>query len=493
MKHTPGLGHIVLVLALLVMLAQACERRPPVWDEHLMPPGCVRQYYNPWRHRERWTRRQAQRARRQREARRVLHRRCRVRLLRQMLQTRPGAAAGAAGRAWPRAGSLPPWACERRRRVEPSPGPTDIASGSSSEPVAPDPLADLRQARGWVDHVPERELWAMLIRVRWPHGPHCPHCGERDRRYLKVFDADYRGGLGRWQCQVCAQAGDPGQAGTFTPLTGTLLDGERLEVRTLWLIVEAFASARASLDTADEARVNRHTTDRLFRLLRAALYQARSSEPLVMNPGGVAECDEVYLTAGLKGHAGGLALDRPARRRGLKRRGRGTWDSDRLPVFGVLCRGGQVRLFVLRNVRTETIRPLVQQLIRRGARVYTDSYAIYHFLARAGYRHAVVNHGAGEYARDADGDGHGEVHCNTLECTWSWLRPMIRTYRGMSKVYLPLYVAHFEFLFNRRQASRWSRALDVLQVAFQVDRTEVTDLLQRVDAAQFAEVCPIAG
>jgi transposase-like protein len=333
----------------------------------------------------------------------------------------------------------------------------------------------------------------MLIRVRWPHGPQCPHCGERDRRYLKVFDADYRGGLGRWQCQVCAQAGDPGQAGTFTPLTGTLLDGERLEVRTLWLIVEAFASGRASLDTADEARVNRHTTDRLFRLLRAALYQARSTEPLVVNPDGVAECDEVYLTAGLKGQAGGVRLDRPARRRGLKRRGRGTWDSDRLPVFGVLCRGGQVRLFVLRNVRTETIRPLVQQLIRRGARVYTDSYAIYHFLARAGYRHAVVNHGAGEYAHDADGDGQCEVHCNTLEGTWSWLRPMIRTYRGISKVYLPLYVAHFEFLFNRRQTSRWSRTLDVLQVAFQVDRAQVTDLLQRVDTAQFAEVCPIAG
>ncbi len=84
------------------------------------------------------------------------------------------------------------------------------------------------------------------------------------------------------------------KGGTFTPLTGTILDGMRIDVRTLWLVF-----------------------------------------------------DEVYITAGLKGRAGGLQLEREPRKRGLKQRGRGIWDSDRLPVFGLLCRGGQARLFVL--------------------------------------------------------------------------------------------------------------------------------------------------
>jgi transposase-like protein len=308
-----------------------------------------------------------------------------------------------------------------------------------------------------------------------------------------LIDADYRGGLGRWCCQVCAEAGDPGEGGTFTPLTGTILDGLRIDVRTLWLMVDLFANGEASVETADEARVHRHTTDRLFRLLRAALYQTRSLEPIVLAAEDVGEMDEVYLTAGLKGRAGGLPLKREARRRGLKRRGRGTWDSDRLPVFGLLCRGGQVRLFVLRNVQTETIQPIVQQMVERGARVYTDSYGIYHFLSRHGYRHLTVNHGAGEYALDLDGDGQCEVHCNTMECTWSWLRQMIRTYRGVSKVYLPLYIAQFEFLFNRRHKNRWNRTLDVLQTAFQVNAASAADLLARVESAQFAEVCPVAG
>ena len=163
-----------------------------------------------------------------------------------------------------------------------------------------------------------------------------------------------------------------------------VLPGMRLDARTLWLIAENFADGEASVETADEARVNRHTTDRLFRLLRAAIYRTRPTKPIVLpwvlrpqdagGPEDVAEFDEVYITAGLKGGAGGLSLEREPRKRGLKRRGRGTWDSDRLPVFGLLCREGQVRLFVLRNVQTETIRPIVHQMVQRGARVYTDGY-----------------------------------------------------------------------------------------------------------------------
>jgi hypothetical protein len=174
----------------------------------------------------------------------------------------------------------------------------------------------------------------MLIQVRWTDGPECPACGEGDPRYLKLVDDEYRGGLGRWMCRVCAEAGDPGEGGTFTPLTGTILDGMRIDVRTLWLIVELFANGEASVETSDEARVSRHTTDRLFRLFRAAIYQARSVEPIILSPEDVGEFDEVYITAGLKGRAGGLELERKPRKRGLKRRGRGTWDSDRLPIFG---------------------------------------------------------------------------------------------------------------------------------------------------------------
>jgi transposase len=480
MKQTPSPWPIVLVLMLLVTLIELGGPPLPAWDERLVPVGRVRQRYNPPRNRERWARRLARWQRQRPQVSRAARRRRRLELMQQVLN-RPAPRPPADSPI--RFGS---WGGQRRPR--PQPGASGIGTAE-----AEDGLAALRQQRGWVDQMSERELWALLIRVRWPQGPVCPHCGETDPQYVTGFDPDYRQGLGRWGCRICAEAGDPGEGGTFTPLTGTLLAGSRLDARSLWLLVELFADRKASVEAAKEVRVNRHTADRLFRLLRAAIYQTRSLEPITLAPTDVVECDEVYLTAGLKGPAGGLALDRAARRRGLKRRGRGTWDSDRLPIFGLLCRGGQVRLFVLRNVQTQTIQPIVEQMVQRGARVYTDSYSIYHFLAREGYQHQVVNHSAGQYALDLDGDGHCEVHCNTLECTWSWLRPMIRTYRGVSKVYLPLYVAQFEFLFNRRHHNRWNRTLDVLQAFFQVEGVNAADLLASVPSAQLAAVCPVAG
>jgi hypothetical protein len=325
---------------------------------------------------------------------RAARRRRRERVLRALLTVDPKRAGSGGGKprreAPPGSSCCPPWLAPAGQDAgqprsqsadEPLPGapppPVPPAAGLASPQAGsgeePDPLADLRQARGWIDQLDERALWALLIRVRWPHGPACPGCGERDLCYLHCLDPDYRRGLGRWQCQVCAQAGDPGEGGTFTPLTGTLLDGMRFDIRSLWFMVEMFADGKASVETSEEARVNRHTSDRLFRLFRAAIYQTRSTEPIALGPEDVAEFDEVYITAGLKGGAGGLTLEREARPRGLKRRGRGDWDSDRLPVFGLLCRGGQVRLFVLRNVQTTTIRPIVEQMVKRGARVYTDS------------------------------------------------------------------------------------------------------------------------
>ena len=70
---------------------------------------------------------------------------------------------------------------------------------------------------------------------------------------------------------------------------------------------------------------------------------------------------------------------------------------------------------------------------------------------------------------------------------------MVRIYRGVSKIYLPLYVAQFEFMYNRRHKNRWNRTLDVLQTLLQVDADQVVQLLSCVQTAQLAERRPVAG
>lgn len=103
---------------------------------------------------------------------------------------------------------------------------------------------------------------------------------------------------------------------------------------------------------------------------------------------------------------------------------------------------------MLENVRQVTIEPLLRATIAPGTQVYTDEYSIYARLPEWGYPHATVCHAAGEYARDDDGDGHCEVHVNTIEGFWSLLRSWLRPHRGISQERLPLYLGFFEFVHN---------------------------------------------
>ena len=83
-----------------------------------------------------------------------------------------------------------------------------------------------------------------------------------------------------------------------------------------------------------------------------------------------------------------------------------------------------------------------------GATAYTDEWSGYKPLKAAGRGHATVNHSAKEWARDDDGDGVREVHCNTLEGLWTGLRNFLRPFRGVNKEYLEQYIKMFEWSYN---------------------------------------------
>ena len=177
-------------------------------------------------------------------------------------------------------------------------------------------------------------------------------------------------------------------------------------------------------------------------------------KPLTLT--GEIELDEVYVIARHKGHPEIVEkLGRACRGRRLKgKRGRGTLADEKPPIFGMLQRDGQVVIAMLPNVQRATIEPLIQHTIQPGSCLYTDEYDIYNHLSEAGYTHKTVNHSAGEYARDDDGDGFHEVHVNTLEGFWSLLRSWLRPHRGISQEKLPLYLGFFEFIHNVRRRGK---------------------------------------
>ncbi len=164
----------------------------------------------------------------------------------------------------------------------------------------------------------------------------------------------------------------------------------------------------------------------------------------------------MYIVAGHKGRPDIVAQEgRTGRRRRLKgKRGRGTLADEKPPVLGLIQRDGEVVVRMLPNVQQATIKPVITQTVAPGSLIYTDEYDIYNRLPEWGYDHKSVNHSAGEYARDEDGDGFHEVHVNTLEGFWSLLRSWLRPHRGISQEKLPCYLAFFEFVHNVRRRGK---------------------------------------
>jgi transposase len=172
-------------------------------------------------------------------------------------------------------------------------------------------------------------------------------------------------------------------------------------------------------------------------------------------PDVVTEADEMYQNAGEKGRKHSDPND-PPRRRANKVRGHGTWENDRPPVAGVVGReSGQIRLQVCHHSDRQTLQPFVEAYTPGGSTVNTDEWQAYNHLPENGRILKQVCHKPGqrEWARDDDGDGVREVHCNTMEGTWTGLRNYLRPFRGVNKEHLHHYVAVFEWTSNAKRVT----------------------------------------
>lgn len=246
----------------------------------------------------------------------------------------------------------------------------------------------------------------------------------------------------KFQCKQCGKV--------FNIFTGTVWCGTHYDCRTIILVLRGFAQGTPTLHLAKELGLDFGTLlDRRHRIQALAL-QNKPTEPLSDEQ---TEADEMFQNAGEKGIPH-LDPDDPPRRRANKFRGKGTADNDRPPVLGIVGRtSGQIRLTVCDDTKQQTIQPEVEKGTSLGATLFTDECAAYNRVDATGRGHAAVCHSKREWARDDDGDGVREVHCNTMEGTWTGLRNFLRPFRGISKRYLSQYVAMFEWAHNLKDVT----------------------------------------
>jgi transposase len=275
-----------------------------------------------------------------------------------------------------------------------------------------------------------------------PDGLACPDCRTDD--HIRVHRR-HRAPVLDYRCTACGRV--------FNAFTGTPLAGTHRTPAEIVLILRGFAQGVPTAQLARELGC-----DRKHLLELRHLMQDDAARWLDRNPLGddVVEADEMYQNAGEKGieHPD---PDDPPRRRANNRRGHGTFANDRPPVAGVVGReSGEIRLEVVASAGAEELDEFVDRSCLSGATVNTDEWCGYSRVGGHHDRiHVTVDHSGPKstYAIDADGDGVREVHCNTMEGTWTGLRNFLRPFRGVSKWCLSQYVAVFQWGHNIKEVS----------------------------------------
>jgi transposase-like protein len=174
---------------------------------------------------------------------------------------------------------------------------------------------------------------------------------------------------------------------------------------------------------------------RVFRALTKIRIVLAKDVPEIFS--GTVEVDETYVGGQWKNKR------KPIRDNGAKR-GRGT---KKQPVFGILCRNGQVWAEVVDDVEADTLQPLISRKVSTGSTVCSDTWKAYTGIAARGYVHRLVNHGEKQYS-----DGKGN-HINGLEGFWGFLKRKLASKGGITKQKLPLYLAEYVWRYNHRNDS----------------------------------------
>ena len=192
----------------------------------------------------------------------------------------------------------------------------------------------------------------------------------------------------------------------------------RLSKRTRDRLTEHFVAGTTARAAAELTGVHRNTAASFYTRLR----KVSASEMEKVSPvSGEIEVDESCFGGVRKG-----------------KRGRGA--AGKVPVFGLLKRGGRVYTVMISNVRTATLMPIMERLVVPDSIVYTDGLMSYDALDVSDFRHVRVEHSA----RWVD-EGN---HINGIENFWNQAKRHLRRFNGIPRQSFFLFLKECEWRFN---------------------------------------------
>ena len=200
-------------------------------------------------------------------------------------------------------------------------------------------------------------------------------------------------------------------------------------------IVKCFSKDCTATLAADFSGISRPSVNRIFGLLR----QRIAEESIANTPGlGEFEVDESYFGA----------------KRVRGKRGRGA--AGKTPVFGILKRGGNVYVNIVKHCSKEQLMPIIQGKILEGSTIHSDGWKAYDGLILNGYDHYRVFHSENEFAR-------GKSHVNGIEAFWSYAKRRLAKFNGISTETFFIHLKECEWRWNYRHENIYAILLSLLR------------------------------
>ena len=192
----------------------------------------------------------------------------------------------------------------------------------------------------------------------------------------------------------------------------------KLTRKTQLRLLEYFVAEVTARTAADLVGINYHSAHLFYQKIRQMIVDKTYDEELFS---GETEVDESYFGGVRKG-----------------KRGRGS--AGKVPVFGLLKRGGKVFVLPVPDAKRTTLMPIIRSKIRPDSIVYTDCFTPYDALDVSEFHHVRINHG--ELFAD------GKNHINGIENFWNQAKRVLRKYNGVPKASFFLFLKECEFRFN---------------------------------------------
>lgn len=241
----------------------------------------------------------------------------------------------------------------------------------------------------------------------WPNGMECPKC-QKVTKHHKLSKRPV------YECDRCGHQ--------VSPLAGTIFHKSPTSLKVWFDAIYEMSTTRSGYSALALQRkhgVTYKTAWRMFNRIRTLLNE---NPPIFEDE---VEADESYF--------GGV-------RHG--KRGRGA--EGKVPVIGIAQRKAHIMASVASNVKRSTIVPFIIRNVSPDAVLYTDEFPSYDRLARFGFNHRRIKHGAKVYVK-------GDIHTNSIEGFWSLSKRGISgVYHAVSSKYLQSYINEYAFRYSHR-------------------------------------------